>query len=289
MLRQWISPDAATQRYLATHNGFDLVQCLTSTGMRYLLKAQTVNSRRLHKKLYYDHTLVNVLLPTMLKHAGKSEPTFLELTRHFVLSGSPCALLGLRNRLTRRRLMEDLWTLEPITSLRRKCINKCTKQGEWTVLSHDATFKSFFSVLGQDKMSQKAGESTQCTPSWAKVVHCLASVRNTQRAKHASGMLLKPCYLLTRDKQHDGFSQTHRKQSWQQLQICIQVSLGWLKIQYIWSSASKPALENAEHHALAYVCIYRRSLQSLRLDPSMMVKAVMSFRKTPALFQRCPF
>ena len=159
--------------------------------------------------------------------------------------------------------MEDLWTLEPITSLRRKCINKCTKQGEWTVLSHDATFKSLFSVLGQDKMSQKAGESTQCTPSWAKVVHCLASVRNTQRAKHASGMLLKPCYLLTRDKQHDGFSQTHQKQSWQQLQICIQVSLGWLKIQYIWSSASKPALENAEHHALAYVCIYRRSLQSL--------------------------
>ena len=158
MLRQWISPDAATQRYLATHNDFDLVQCLTSTGMRYLLKAQTGNFRRLHKKLYYDHTLVNVLLPTMLKHAGKSEPTFLELTRHFVLSGSPCALLGLRNRLTRRRLMEDLWTLEPITSLRRKCINKCTEQGEWTVLSHDATFKSLFSVLGQDKMAQKAGE-----------------------------------------------------------------------------------------------------------------------------------
>ena len=158
MLQQWICPDAATAHYLQRHNDFDLVQCLVSTGMRYLLKTQTGHFRRWHNKLYYDHTLVNVLFPAMLKNAGKSEPTFLELTRQFVVSGSPCALLGLRNRLTRRRLMEDIWTLEPVTGLRRKFIDKCTESGEWTILSHDATFKSLFSVIGQEKMAQKAGE-----------------------------------------------------------------------------------------------------------------------------------
>ena len=102
LLQQWICPDAATAHYLQRHNDFNLVQCLVSTGMRYLLKTQTGHFRRLHNKLYYDHTLV---------------------------SGS-----------------------------RRKFIDKCTESGEWTILSHDATFKSLFSVIGQEKMAQKAGE-----------------------------------------------------------------------------------------------------------------------------------
>ena len=56
----------------------------------------------------------------MLKHSGKSEPTFLELTQQFVRGGSPCALLGLRNCLTRRRLMEDIWMLQDVAALRHQ-------------------------------------------------------------------------------------------------------------------------------------------------------------------------
>ena len=116
------------------------------------------------RKLYFDHTLVNILFLAMLKHAGKSGPTFLEISQQFVLHGSPCPLRGLRNRLTRRRLLEDLWTLEDVASLRRKCINTCTERGEWTVLSHDATFKSFFSVVGKTERLRKLGKSMRFLP-----------------------------------------------------------------------------------------------------------------------------
>lgn len=158
ILRQWLAPGPRTARYLKGHNDFDLVQCVTASGTKYLLKTQTGNFKRLHNKLYYDHTFVNLLFTAMLKNSGKSEPTFLEITRRFIAQGCPCALLGLRNRLTRRRLMEEVWALDAATSLRKTLIDHCTDHGEWTVLSHDATFKSLFAVLGQEKMAQKQGE-----------------------------------------------------------------------------------------------------------------------------------
>ncbi|CAE7300884.1 unnamed protein product [Symbiodinium necroappetens] len=157
-LQQWIAPDPLTLAYLSKHNDIDVVLLLTSQGPTYVLKAQTVNSRRLHKNLYYDHSFASLLLSLMLQHAGKSEPVFNGVVHHFVQQQSPCVLLGLRNRLTRRRLMEDVAGLPCVQSLREGLVDTCTRQGEWHVVTHDATFKSLFSILGQEKMGQKDGE-----------------------------------------------------------------------------------------------------------------------------------
>lgn len=131
---------------------------LTSQGPKFILKEETRNCRRLHNKLYYDHSLVNVLLGLMLDNHGRSEAVFLQLHRHFVTQGSPCALLGTRNRDTRRRLMEDIWALQHVQSFRDKIISTNTANNEWKMLSHDCAFKSLFTILGQEKMAQKSDE-----------------------------------------------------------------------------------------------------------------------------------
>ena len=158
LLKSWLPTDAATVRYLREHNDIDLVLLLAGDGPKYVLKEQTKNAKRLHKKIYYDHTFANLLFPLMLQKAGKVEPVFLAITQHFVANGCACALLGTSSRLTRKRLMEDVLELEPVRGLRQQFIHKCTAAGEWKILSHDATFKSMFSIIGQEKMAQKQGE-----------------------------------------------------------------------------------------------------------------------------------
>ena len=158
LLREWMSFDDDTSEFLRGSNDVDCVLLLTGTGPKYVLKTQTANAKRLHKKLYYDHTFVNILLPCMLQHHGKSAPTFLDVTQRFVAAGSQCALLGTRNRLTRRRLLDDIRCLPQMQAVKQNLLDACTAAGEWKVLAHDATFKSLFSILGQEKMQQKEGE-----------------------------------------------------------------------------------------------------------------------------------
>ena len=138
-LQQWIAPDPLTLAYLSKHNDIDVVLLLTSQGPTYVLKAQTVNSRRLHKNLYYDHSFASLLLSLMLQHAGKSEPVFNGVVHHFVQQQSPCVLLGLRNRLTRRRLMEDVAGLPCVQSLREGLVDTCTRQGRGIPISSSAS------------------------------------------------------------------------------------------------------------------------------------------------------
>lgn len=158
LLRQWCHVDDASTDYLRGHNDVDCVLLLSGTGPRYILKSQTVNCKRLHKKLYFDHSCANSLLPLMLEHQGRSEPVFLGLTRNFVAAGHPCAMLGTRNRHSRRRLMDAVCALGSVQALHKKLLDKCTEEGEWSIISHDATFKSLFSIVGQKKMAQSEGE-----------------------------------------------------------------------------------------------------------------------------------
>ena len=158
LMRTWIAATPAVEKFLKTRNDIDMVLVLTGTGPQYRLKIQTVNCKRLHRKVYFDNTFANVLLSLMLKSQGKSETTFLELHRHYVSHGSPCALLGTRNRLTRRRLMEAVWSLPELCNFRKQLIDSNSERDEWLILSHDATFKSLFTFLGQEKMKQQEGE-----------------------------------------------------------------------------------------------------------------------------------
>ena len=85
--------------------------------------------------------------------------------------------------------------------LRQTCINKCTANGEWVVLSHDATFKSLFSVLGQEKMGQKPGEihavHSILGKSGALPGLCAQHTEGKVCFQHASESLLPPEARLT--------------------------------------------------------------------------------------------
>ncbi|CAJ1383870.1 unnamed protein product [Effrenium voratum] len=146
------------RRVLESNNDIDMVMVLTATGPKCLLKTHTVNCARLHKKVYYDHTLANLLLSLALKHVGKIQTIYQELATHFVSQGCPCALMGLRNRSTRGRLLEDILSKQPVQELHAELLAQATRKGEWEVISHDATFKTLFAIIGQDKMAQREGE-----------------------------------------------------------------------------------------------------------------------------------
>ncbi|CAJ1422424.1 unnamed protein product [Effrenium voratum] len=66
--------------------------------------------------------------------------------------------MGLRNRSTRGRLLEDILSKQPVQELHAELLAQATRKGEWEVISHDATFKTLFAIIGQDKMAQREGE-----------------------------------------------------------------------------------------------------------------------------------
>ena len=57
-----------------------------------------------------------------------------------------------------RRLMEAVWSLPELCNFRKQLIDSNSQRDEWLILSHDATFKSLFTFLGQEKMNQQEDE-----------------------------------------------------------------------------------------------------------------------------------
>jgi hypothetical protein len=153
-----VQPDEMTLSFLQARNDVDLVLVLTSQGPKYVLKKQTSNCRRLNQNLYYDHEVANLLLGLMLKHRGKVQPVFHELAMLFVSRGCPCAYLGVRRRVTQDQLLDEVLSLPAVAALHTRLVTQCTCHGEWEILSHDATFKCLFSIIGQQRMAQVVGE-----------------------------------------------------------------------------------------------------------------------------------
>jgi hypothetical protein len=159
LIREWVSPDEETSAFLKKQNDLDLVLLLTGNGPRYVLKQQTANAKRLNKTLYYDSQAASLLFGLAIKHKGKVQGTFHELGTWFTASGCPCAFLGLRRQHTQNLLLDEILRLPDVESLRLRLIAEATDHGEWEIVSHDATFKSLFSIIGQIKMAQRADEA----------------------------------------------------------------------------------------------------------------------------------
>ena len=109
-------------------------------------------------------------------------------------------------------------------------------------------------VEGKPKWRRKLGKATRFFYSQLKrhFVRPLRAARTQGKVcfQNASQSLLPP----KPGKQRDRFSMALRKQLWQ-LQICIQISLVWLRVRCILSSASKRALQNAERTPCSRLCL----------------------------------
>ena len=159
LIRKWVSPDEDSQVFLQKQNDVDLVLLLTGEGPRYVLKQQTSHCKRLNQNVYYDSTAAAMLLGLVLKHQGRVQASFQDLVSAFIAKGSPCAFLGLRRQSTQQQLLDEIFSSDAVQTLRGQLLAEATQHGEWQVLSHDATFKSLFSIIGQVPMSQKPNEA----------------------------------------------------------------------------------------------------------------------------------
>lgn len=191
-----MQPDPITEAFLSARNDLDLVLMLSDKGPKFVLKRQTAACKRLNQNVYYDNGFASLVFGLLLKHAGKVLPVFNDLTSLFVQHGCQCALLGLRRRVTREHLLDEVLQLPPVKSLRSRLIAQCTQHGEWVVVGHDATYKSLFSIIGQDKMAQVPDED-HAVHSFLGKSGALAglSVQHTEGAacfKRASCEVLPP-------------------------------------------------------------------------------------------------
>ena len=95
------------------------------------------------------------------------EPIFQELVAGFVAKGSPCAWIA--GALRKSDIVAEILGHESVMALKERLVSEATFKGEWIVLSHDATFKTAFSLIGQEKMAQsERGES--CLAHRSRVV-----------------------------------------------------------------------------------------------------------------------
>ena len=134
-----------------------LVRVLTHVGPQYWAKVLTEPCIRHSKDIYYTLRFADLLLSTVLTNNGKVSTTVNALYLHF---GSTIKTSGLLPRSS------DFWNdiLQDIISHRvfkakvRDLKHKAAASGELEVISHDETFKTLFSLIGQDNMSQAANE-----------------------------------------------------------------------------------------------------------------------------------
>ncbi len=104
-----------------------------------------------------DSRVGNLILAYALKHRGCMQPFCEDLTSHFVSAGSPCARLV--SQLRKTSFLDDVLGLASVVFLRDRLLVTATSRGEWEVLTHDATIKPLFSLIGQRKMAQDEGEA----------------------------------------------------------------------------------------------------------------------------------
>lgn len=176
LIRSWARVDAETLRFLGCRNSADLVLLLTKSGPQLVLKQQTQGAYRLNKMTYYDVSFAHLLLAKSLKNSGKIQGTFQDVMAEWVAQGCECVFLGTRRRQVREELVEEVLNLPEVVSLRAALISEATRHHEWFVIGHDATYQTLFSVIGQEKMDQKAGEAhalhtlvgrTGCVPGFS--------------------------------------------------------------------------------------------------------------------------
>ena len=176
LIRSWSSADAETLRFPGRQNHIDLVRVLTGSGPRLVLKAETQEAFRLNKVLYYDASFASLLLAKALCNHGKVQGAFLDMEAEWTRCGCECVFLCARRRKIREELLEEVLNHAQVRALRSSLILQATHQHEWVVCSHDATYQTLFSIIGQEKMMQKEGEKhalhtvvgrTGCLPGWS--------------------------------------------------------------------------------------------------------------------------
>ena len=134
-----------------------LVRVLTHRGPQYWAKELTETCIRHSRELYYTPRFVDLLLSMVLTNKGKISSSVNALFLHFGSTSKTPGLLPSSSVLW-NDIVHDIVSHNVFRSKLIELKYKAAAAGEFEVVSHDETFKSLFSLVGQEKMSQAMGE-----------------------------------------------------------------------------------------------------------------------------------
>ena len=160
LIRAW-NKDAleAEVSLLKKSNRVPLVQAWTKDGPQYILRSLTASMTRISDKLYYSVGFERLAVALSLQCRGQASQVCDALLARWAERSDAVPPLSLDGR-TLRRCLHHMYTNPQgfVKNTLTALIAEATARGEWTAVSHDATYKPAFSILGQTKMSLTEGE-----------------------------------------------------------------------------------------------------------------------------------
>ena len=134
-----------------------LVRVLTHNGPQYWVKPLTISCIRHSSDLYYTPRFADLFLSLLLTNEGRVSTSVNAL---YVYFSEKCTTPGLLPTLSTvwNDIVHDIISHR---AFREKVLDlkyKAALAGEFVVITHDETFKTLFSILGQNKMTQSTGE-----------------------------------------------------------------------------------------------------------------------------------
>ena len=134
-----------------------LVRVLTHNGPEYWAKELTTHCFRHSRELYYTSAFADLYLSILLTNQGRISTSVDAMHLYFGTKTEVAVLLPSK-RLVWNAIANDLTQSDTFTTISNALKYKASEAGEFTVISHDETFKTLFALIGQKKMAQSIGE-----------------------------------------------------------------------------------------------------------------------------------
>jgi len=160
IIREWNAdaPPAALKQAAKSNMPY-MVLVLTTGGPQFWLRAKTVGSIRATDRVYYTRGFENLLVGLALVSHGKCSGVVDRLYQKWSEDGISPFLLSHGKSFIPVILRQVFTDTDGIAQRqRRQLMAEAVARGEFTALTHDASYKFLFSVVGQEKMAQQSGE-----------------------------------------------------------------------------------------------------------------------------------
>ena len=162
-IRDWNSSVSAPEKMvLEKENGQFYVEVWTKRGPQLWLRSQTAKAIRVTARTYITADFENLVIATALQSRGRAN-VIRDLLRARWAEDPEAVPTLLKSSSVRNALREVLHYIftDPSRIVQRtigSLKDRATARGEWISVTHDATFKCLFSLIGQEKMKQAEGE-----------------------------------------------------------------------------------------------------------------------------------
>ena len=134
-----------------------LFRVLSKNGPEYQAPELTTNCVRHSRELYYTSAFADLFLSILLTNEGRILTSIDALHTFFGTKTDVCGLLPSYS-VVWKEIAGDLVNSNIFCSKLKELQYKNAAAGEYTVVTHDETFKTLFALIGQKKMSQSPGE-----------------------------------------------------------------------------------------------------------------------------------